>query len=87
MRTIPELFIGLMAMFLLFVIMPLLLGCSGLDARQQRVASGAAIGGALACFPGAVVGGFAGWVSDGADPGDHHPGAGGVGGYNEGEER
>lgn len=40
-----------------------LIGCSGLSDREQRVASGAAIGGMAACLPGAIVGGAVGALS------------------------
>jgi hypothetical protein len=42
------------------VFLILLTGCAGMTPIQQRVSSGAAIGGALACFPGAAVGGAVG---------------------------
>ena len=47
--------IGLMAL--------VLVGCSGLDSRGQRVVSGMAIGGVLGCAPGAVVGAGIGYLA------------------------
>lgn len=44
------------------LIVGLLTGCASLSAGQQRVATGAAVGGALACFPGAVLGGATGAI-------------------------
>lgn len=44
-------------------------GCAGMTPIQQRVSSGAAIGGALGCFPGAAVGAAAGALSS---VGDHY---------------
>jgi hypothetical protein len=37
-------------------------GCTGLDAREQRVVSGTAIGGTLACWPGAALGAGIGYL-------------------------
>lgn len=46
--------------YAIFIAIFLLAGCAGQTSLQQRVSSGAAIGGALACFPGAAVGAAAG---------------------------
>lgn len=40
----------------------LLVGCTNLGARDQRVVSGAAIGGAIACWPGAAIGAGVGYL-------------------------
>jgi hypothetical protein len=37
-------------------------GCTGLDEREQRVVSGTAIGGTLACWPGAALGAGIGYL-------------------------
>ncbi len=44
-----------------------LIGCSGLDEREQRTVSGAAIGGAIACWPGAALGAGIGYLSGHGD--------------------
>lgn len=44
--------------------MILLSGCAGMSDTKQRVVSGAAIGGTLACWPGAAVGAGIGWIVD-----------------------
>ena len=44
------------------VLAGVLAGCAALSQGQQRVVSGAAMGGALGCFPGAVLGGATGAI-------------------------
>lgn len=45
------------ALFAVVVVLAVLLaGCANLDNKEQRMVSGAAIGGTLACWPGALVG-------------------------------
>jgi hypothetical protein len=44
------------------LVVAILAGCSGLDAREQKTVSGAAIGGTLACWPGAALGAGIGYL-------------------------
>lgn len=52
----------------IYVLLLVLTSCTGLTPMQQRVVSGAAAGGTIACFPGAAVGAAGGalwgWASD-----------------------
>jgi len=42
----------------------LLTGCANMSNREQRVVSGAAIGGTLGCWPGAAIGAVGGLIVD-----------------------
>lgn len=42
-------------------------GCTGLNDTEQRMVSGAAIGGTLAGLPGAAIGSGIGWLVDVGD--------------------
>lgn len=53
----------------LLVALLYLTGCAGLDERDQKIVSGMAIGGTLACWPGAIIGAGVGYIigHDGED--------------------
>lgn len=44
-----------------------LTGCTGMNDTQQRMVSGAAVGGTLAGLPGAMIGSGIGWMIDVGD--------------------
>lgn len=50
------------ARFVVVMLSVALMGCSGLDTRDQKVVSGMAIGGTLACWPGSIVGAGIGYI-------------------------
>jgi hypothetical protein len=58
-----------MKMYLLFLVFTIA-GCANLSPLEQRISSGAGIGGALACFPGAAVGAATGAILHAADRND-----------------
>jgi hypothetical protein len=58
----PRTWVRLVVATLALVVLGLLLGCSGLGEREQRTVSGMAIGGTLACWPGAALGAGIGYL-------------------------
>lgn len=51
-----------MKVFLLFVLTIILSSCSGLNTAEQKVVSGAAVGGMFGCAPGTAIGALAGYI-------------------------
>jgi hypothetical protein len=59
-----------LAAALMWLAAAILSGCSGLDEREQKTVSGAAIGGTLACWPGAAIGAGIGYLAGHSGGGD-----------------
>jgi hypothetical protein len=66
----PLTWVRLVVATLALVVLGLLLGCSRLDEREQKTVSGAAIGGTLACWPGAALGAGIGYLVGHSEGGD-----------------